>query len=451
MTGNVDMGIRPSGETPRYWQYRGQTLVLLGGSDDDNLFQMPDVEEQLDLLAANGGNFLRNTMSDRPDLGYEIKAFGCNADGVYDLATWNDEYWDRFERFLEGTHERGIIVQIELWDRFDHSMEPWQTDPFNPKNNVNYDHESSGLAADYPDHPCRNGQPFFYTVPELRNNQIVLPWQQAFIDRVLSLTLQYDHVLYCVDNETSGDQAWARYWADYITARATAAGAEIHVTEMWDHWDVRHETHRATFDDADRYRFVDISQNSQTPGEPNWHHAQWVWHFLRARPRPMNSTKIYGADTSKWTERGIDAAHGTQTFWRNLIGGFAAMRFHRPPSGHGLGETARRNLRAARSVADQFDFMRAEPDSDHRLINERQTNEAYMTRVPGKQYAIYYVDGGLVGLDLRGNAGRFHLDWFDIDGECEHDADGVDGDQWVTLAAPGSGPWVALLTLEEQG
>ena len=31
--------IRPSAEHPFYWQPRGVPLLLLGGSDDDNLFQ----------------------------------------------------------------------------------------------------------------------------------------------------------------------------------------------------------------------------------------------------------------------------------------------------------------------------------------------------------------------------------------------------------------------------
>ena len=61
---------------------------------------------------------------------------------------------------------------------------------------------------------------------------------------------------------------------------------------------------------------------------------------------------------------------------------------------------------------------------------------------------IYYVDGGLVGLDLRQEPGRFHLDWIDIDGEREYDAETVEGKDWVTLAAPGSGPWVVILRLE---
>jgi hypothetical protein len=33
--------IQPYGTNPRFWQYRGQPALLLGGSKDDNLFQIP--------------------------------------------------------------------------------------------------------------------------------------------------------------------------------------------------------------------------------------------------------------------------------------------------------------------------------------------------------------------------------------------------------------------------
>ena len=34
-------GIRPWQANPFYWEYKGQPVLLLGGSDDDNLFQWP--------------------------------------------------------------------------------------------------------------------------------------------------------------------------------------------------------------------------------------------------------------------------------------------------------------------------------------------------------------------------------------------------------------------------
>ena len=208
--------IQPWTRNPWFWESRGEPVWLLGGSVKDNLFQIPDLEAHLDLLVSAGGNYIRNTMSDRPASGFEIKAFAMGEDGRYDLTRWNEEYWDRFEKMLQLTSARDIIVQIEMWDRFDHSRAEWPLDPFNPKNNINFSHGESGLASAYPDHPYNSKQPFFYTVPELENNQVVLTFQQAFVDKVMSLSLRYDHVLYCMDNETSGDPAWGRYWAQYI-------------------------------------------------------------------------------------------------------------------------------------------------------------------------------------------------------------------------------------------
>ena len=43
-------------------------------------------------------------------------------DGTFDLDQWNEEYWLRFQHMLEWTAERDIIVQIEVWDRFDYSQ-----------------------------------------------------------------------------------------------------------------------------------------------------------------------------------------------------------------------------------------------------------------------------------------------------------------------------------------
>ena len=96
----------------------------------------------------------------------------------------------------------------------------------------------------------------------------------------------------------------------------------------------------------------------------------------------------------------MNTEHGQQTFWRNLAGGFASSRFHRPPSGLGLSETAQTNLRSARMLQEHFDVFHAEPDPDFRLLTDRDENEAYASSVPGRQYAIYFSDGGRVTLDV---------------------------------------------------
>jgi len=115
--------LQPWSSNPWYWSYQGKPILLLGGSDDDNLFQWSETDliAQLDRLAAAGGNVIRNTMSDRKDKGFEVYPFRQLEDGKYDLNGWNDEYWTRFERMLRETKKRDIFVQIEVWDRFDYT------------------------------------------------------------------------------------------------------------------------------------------------------------------------------------------------------------------------------------------------------------------------------------------------------------------------------------------
>ena len=218
-------------KNPRYWQYKGQAVMLLGGSEDDNLFQLPHLKKHLDAMKAAGANVIRNTMSDRKDRGFEVYPFKALGDGKYDLSKWNDEYWTRFSNMLRWTAERDIIVQIEIWDRFDYSRNNWPGHPYNPANNNNYTSKQSGLAGKYPDHPGRNKQPFFFTTPKQKNNTVVLQYQQRFVDKLLSYSLKYDHVLYCMDNETSAQEAWATHWAEHVRKRAVEAGKKICITE----------------------------------------------------------------------------------------------------------------------------------------------------------------------------------------------------------------------------
>ncbi|MEM7387748.1 MAG: DUF4038 domain-containing protein, partial [Verrucomicrobiota bacterium] len=183
-------GLHPWKENPRYWAMNGKPVVLIGGSDDDNLFQWPadTLIPQLDRLVEAGGNLIRNTMSDRQDLGVEVYPFKRLENDLYDLDQWNPEYWKRVDRMLEETARRGIVVQIEIWDRFDYSdvRKPhWQKHPYRPANNVTYSEDDTGLADRYPDHPGANKQPFFFSTPEQRNIGPLLRIQNRFVDHLL--------------------------------------------------------------------------------------------------------------------------------------------------------------------------------------------------------------------------------------------------------------------------
>ena len=433
--------IQPDTTHPRYWQYHGQSVLLLGGTRDDNLFQIPDLEEHLDLLAKVGGNYIRCVMSGR-DKG-NVWPFVQTEDGKSDLTRFNGEYWQRFDRMLKLTHERQIFVQIEVW-AFHDFFGKWAGNPWHPDNNTNYGLARAGLKKTY-SRPSKVRHDFFVTVPELKDNGVVLPHQRRFVDRLLESTLPYDHVLYCMTNEIHPlyPPEWGWYWADYIRQQARKQGKGVETSEMYWQTDLTHQRHRQSIDRTDVFTFFEASQNSAIKGQGNWDHLQHVWRALAQRPRPINHTKIYGADTGQgWEGKNRDAA---ARFWRNMIGGSASSRFHRPPSGLGLSAVAQTHIRSMRMLAAELGLFRCVPDSTSQLLLERQPDEAYLTRIDGEQYALYFPNGGSVRLDLAGVKGAFRLRWLDISHSQWLAPQAIQAGLKVQVTTPGKGHWAAVI------
>ncbi|UCF17335.1 MAG: hypothetical protein JSW59_07700, partial [Phycisphaerales bacterium] len=349
------------------------------------------------------------------------------------------EYWKRFENMLRWTSERDIIVQIEVWATFDYYRDNWAANPFNPKNNINYDAKKTALPIEVNSHPTRCENNFFWSVPAERNQKTVLKYQQKFVDKMLSYSLKFGNVLYCMDNETSVTAEWGKYWSQYIKAAAKAAGIEVHTTEMWDAWDLAHKMHNATFDHPETYSFVDISQNNHQKGQKHWDNAQRQRRRIAGKVRPLNNVKIYGADTGRF---GNDR-DGMERFWRNIFGGLASARFHRPDSGLGLGDKARANIRSMRMLTDRMDIFTCRPHNG--LLGDRGPNEAYCIANPGVEYAVYFPDGGEVTLNIGASEKRPTARWLDIlNSQWSEPQQLADGPK-PTLRCPSRGYWAVLI------
>ena len=149
---------------------------------------------------------------------------------------------------------------------------------------------------------------------------------------------------------------------------------------------------------------------------------------------------------------------GVERFWRNLLGGSASVRFHRQPAGNGLNERARACIQAARVLENEIKLWDVEPHME--LLSERQPNEAFLAAKPGEQYALYFTNGGSVGLDLRGHPGVYELTWISItEGRTVQDIvrpipdpagkykenEPLEGGAMATVAAPYQNGWVAVI------
>ncbi len=398
--------IQPYAENPWYWQYKQEPVLLRGGTDNDNLWQWTGkkLTDHLDLLTSLGGNYVRNTLSDRDE--GNTYAFKKLSTGKYDLDAWNEAYWDKLEFFLKETAKRDIVVQLTIWDWFDLAGTNLDRHPLNPANNINLEEGSISEREDYYGGSLKN------------NNEALLSLQKKYVDKVLSLTFQYGHVLYNMSNESSLGEEWETFWAKYVREKAQQASKKVFLTSM--HL-VPSNGVRYVMSNRDLYDFAEISQNSQdSKGARGRAHYENVvrWRgyidLSPEGPMPMNNEKIYGSADG----RNYSAGHGKEAedrFWKNVFGGAASVRFHRPEGywGIGLTERAQVNIKAMDMFLEEFDLFSAGPFEGIHLIGE---SEGYALANIGKEYAVYFPAGRYaVELDPWIFAKKVSIKYLDID------------------------------------
>jgi hypothetical protein len=322
-----DDRVQPFAANPHYWQHQGAPVLLLGGSKTDHIFLLDDLEAHLDEIVAAGANYVRCTMSQRE--GPELKPHRLLPDGQFDLDRWNEDYWQRLDRCLEWCEARNVIVQIELWDRFDYSQREWVGSAWRPANNVNYTGEETGFADAYPEPAHRDKQPFFFSVPGVAQYDPryarILPYQEAFAAKVLTHSLPHGNVLYCISNEGSAPPEWSAHWAAFVHDRARAASSSAFVTEMLDGARLEPVVNR-----SDLYTFVEGSkilgprrQTWAPKGEGQWRTILDTFAAMGDDRRPINAVKIITNEDAE------QDAYSRHKFWRGLMAGMAAIRFHR--------------------------------------------------------------------------------------------------------------------------
>lgn len=436
-----DGRIRVWHDNRRYWQYDGRPMLLLGGSDEDNLFNHPDLMmRNLDVLAGCGGNYIRCTLSCR-DPG-NLWPF-ARVNGRYDLDRFDSGFWGRLRRCLKEAWKRGVIVQVELWDPHDFwdrgDMDVWSRNPWNPAMNINYTAEDTGLRERWDVHPSTEPNPFFLS-PILRNHTL-LGYQERFVARVLEETLDFPNVLYCIDNEVRAPPGWTLHWAMFVRRLAREHGAEVQLTEMWDPWDLRHELHSVTYRHPELFTFTEVSQNNWNSGRTHYERLIWFRRTLTeyGGPRPMNNVKIYGAPRPR--EPAIPRLN-VDRFWKCIFAGCASARFHRPPTGIGLTEVSRRMIKAARAFTSSFDLFNCEPRPD---LVEDAGDEAYCLAGSDGTYALYLPRGSKAMLKTR--VSKVKANWFNVE-KCRFtETETLKAEDGVFHVKPPShGLWLALLS-----
>ena len=460
-----DSGIRPYHINPWYWEYNEEPVMLIGASDRDNLWQWTGetLTKHLDLIKSVGGNFVRNTMSDRNE--GDTYAPKEVEDGLYDLEQWNEEYWNKLRYFLDETHRRSIFVQITLWDWFDltggDDYGRFAVHPLNPANNITWETGTIENSRDY------------YGGSLSDDNEPVLKYQHRYIEKLISITSQYDHILYNIGNESSLSAGWDLHWSGYIQQVAAEYGRQIHVTTML----FAPETSvRRVMTYRDDFSFIEVSQNNQDAlgprsGKQHWENLLYWREIILAQglgPMPINNEKVYGQGVGTNTAAGSQR-DAVERMWRNLFGGAAATRFHRPAFGYdveggwgiGISEPAQQTLRAMNMFLNEFDLFNAVPFRGCETVGN--SVDSYCLADIGNAYAVYFPGGrATVHLDPWVHADRVAIKWLDVaslrwseEEIVEPVWDDFDGTDWwgpqriLTLAPGNHRSYVAVIKVIE--
>ena len=478
--------IEPYTQNPSYWQYNGRPILLFGGSDRDNIFQWAGdcskLTDHLDLLRACGGNYIRCTMSSREYTaeGYRWDLLPypfAKVDGKYDLRQWNEKYWNRLRAFLRETKTRGIIVQMELWDRWNENGDSrkvgfgWYDSPWNPNNNSTYDWADSPLL--------KPGKTDFYNAfhyAAVKQDPVLLPLQNRFVEKVIDEVIDggFDHVVFQIDNESGigedklePDPYWARFTRKYAASKGIDDKIYVCTSRRF-HWPTPRQL--MNFQDWSNpeirvpivnaaFNFCDISQNNGNHGQQHYDNLLWYRaKVLENGPRPINHTKCYHFNWPTGTNfhnrtSPTDIEAGSK-FWRAVFAGAASIRFHRHTptrpgglrEGFGLSPEGQRHLRSMRKFVEAVHIFSMNPRND--LLSQRVTNEAYCLAEPRRQYAVFFTgDGdGRVRVELTPTERPLQLRWLDISTSLWEQKTTISGSGACTLQAPGSGHWVAVLT-----
>ncbi len=464
-------GIEPFAANNFYWSYGDTPTLLVGGTNDDNLFQWPTSElaAHLDLLKYSGGNYVRNVLNNvYNDLdgldSNDVKPHGKSG-ALYDLDTFNPEYFTRLERLLSEAKQRDIIVQITFWEafefitgnlngRFGSFYLNYDDIPWNPKNNINYNSAQSGIPATnnyigtWESEWTSIG--FHYTPPGMSNaNAIVLGYQEKFIQKVLDSTLKFNNVLYNVQNERQWviPKIWSDYWISFATDYAVSKGKTIYITDMADKYYMT-QTQQQEVLNSNNIDFFEISQVNQLGGQTQYDEIIYARNQLKNKKKPMNAVKIYKGSSGATQAKGV--YDDEDKMWRLIFGGAAAVRFHRPTSpnsrGFGLTTDGQTQIKSARMFTDEINLFAMAPNNSK--LSQRSTNEAYLLENPNQEYAVYFTgtNDHTVTLDLSDAEGIFQVLWLDIQNNYWlEQGENINSGAMVSISAPDDSQYIAIL------
>ena len=412
-------------DNPHYFLFRGQPTVLVTSAEHYGAVLNADFDYRryLQTLAADGMNhtrifvgaycepegafrIARNTLA--PAAGRFLSPWArsqehgyANGGSKFDLARWDEDYFERLRDFVGQAGEAGVVVEVNLFCPF-YQDDMWDLSPMKASNNVN------GIGA-VPKEEA-------YTVD---GSGELMALQEEMTRKVVSELRAFDNLFYEVMNEPyqrDVPMAWQHRIVDVIVATEATAAAD------------GNGRHLISLNVANRQ--AEVRDPHPAVSIFNFHYA-WPpdtvpLNYGLGLPIGDNETGFTGQDDYPYRREawaflltgGVLFNHLDYSF----AVGFEDGSFDYPETQPGGGSPAlRQQLRILREFIDDFEFVRMTPLAPGRVGGLPQGLAAYGLEEPGRQYAVYVckagedaaVGPGDVEMSLQLPAGRYRVEWVD--------------------------------------
>ncbi len=389
-----------------YWQYRAEY----------------NFEDYLNFMIANNQNFTRlwalgvfhGPAGSEFPTPYLRTGPGLAHDGQskFDLTRLDQRYYDLLRSMVQAAKDKGIYVDIMLfegWWLHGRPNDHWPDHPYNPANNIN----DLDLSLEQ--------------IHTLENSALVAI-QEQYIRKVVDTVNDLDNVLFEIANEDGlGSREWSYHWVNFIKNYESTKPYQ-HPVGM---------TYR-----YQEYGPDNIAEKNQELFDSN---ADWV------SPKEQSPTaetadgrKVSILDTDHICPFQPDKNCGPGFIWQAFLHGHNPIIMDVAGTGNGSAglEKFRRDSGHTRRFAERMDLVAMVPSDN------------LVTKGPGyclasdREYLVYLPNGGSVTIDLHNTEGTVSVEWFNpVNGESSS-ASSVTGGVSQEFTSPYSGESVLYLKKE---
>ena len=420
---------------PHYFMFMGKPLLIVTSGEHYGAVLNPDFDyvKYLNTLQKDGMNYTRmfsGTYFERAgSFGIEKNTLAplpgkvllpwqrSNEPGAvcggnkFDLDKWDEAYFSRLRSFVSEASKRGIIVEISL---FSSIYGYWDTQVWNPKNNINVRGEISKNDV------------------QTLNNGPVQKYQENVVRKIVKGLNEFDNIIYEIQNEPWSDHTLTvTQKSEYLNRQDfVQEGAEWrNKVDMADQASLDWQKQIASIisdEEKDLRNKHLIAQNycnfyyPVAEVDPNVSILNFHYAYPVVVEQNYAFNKVIGFDESGFA--GSEDVTYRKQAWSFMVAGgglfnnldysFAVgyedgTAVNKAPGGGSTG--LRTQLKVLSDFLHSFEFIKMKPD--YEVIVQAPGAFGRALSEPGRQYAIYLKDGKQCNLKLNIPRGRYHFEW----------------------------------------